>query len=275
MPIEPVPGSMRLRPDPRAADLRDQMLANDSVQQTIIRETLEQAEAGQIKESGRTICPNQGDIMGPLARYQTAVDLQSCPLERGGIWHTHVTPDEIRRPKNSVPDIANVVYGYMDVCVVSGTDTAEAVVAADDRDQMVSAFESAFDVDVSSPEDVTHAIEMGYTNLPAARREVRSALSPVIETRRTGYGSLRSRAGRVNPEPVLASMPAHEQACAQFSRNRARDSMGTASFEVNRVFEDAADGAGRLMPFDVNAVVLSTVVGTVVGEVVTDSLLNE
>jgi hypothetical protein len=163
----------------------------------------------------------------------------------------------------------------MDVCVVSGTDTAEAVVASDKETRMVADFESAFDVSVSSPEDVTHAIEMEYVDLPTVRREVRSALSPLIDTRRTGYDQLRARAGRLSPEPVLASMPIHEQACAQFSQHRAQDSMRTAAYEVDRVFESAADGAAERMPVDVNEVVISTTIGSVVGEIVTNSLFSE
>lgn len=260
-----------LRPAPAAKDLADQMVQMDDIHRTILSETLDGKDDGQIRESGRTICPRNGSVKGPGKRYPKSVQLAGCPLERGGTWHTHVTPGQLRNPKNSLPDMANVVYGLIDASVVSGTDSTEAIISAEDERTMVEAFQQAIGVDAESPEEVYEAVTGGEVNPIRARRRARAALKPLIMTRQTGFPDLRQRVstGPVSFSPsdghdevagctchnVLASKPT-----LRGEMQKSCEQMSASMEEVGR----KASGAG----VELGPLVISNAVGTVVGGVV-------
>ncbi|MFW5905510.1 MAG: hypothetical protein ACOCUO_01535, partial [archaeon] len=185
-----------LTPDPAAKDLADQMVSMEDIQREILNETLDSQDDGQILESGRTICPRGGGVKGPGDRHPQAVDLRSCPLEAGGVWHTHVTPRQIRNPEHSIIDVANVAFGYVDSSVVSGTESSDVLVAANDNGQMVEELNKATGVEVNSPEELFEAVESGEVNPTKARRRVRDAFGPLFYRERTGYDDLSSRISR-------------------------------------------------------------------------------
>ena len=200
-----------LRPAPEAKDLADMMVQMDDIHRTILSETLDGKDDGQIRESGRTICPRNGSVKGPGKRYPKSVQLAGCPLERGGTWHTHVSPGQLRNPNSSLPDMANVVYGLIDVSVVSGTDSTEAIISAEDERAMVGTFQQALGVEAESPEEVYEAVTGGEVNPIRARRRVRAALKPLIMTRQTGFPDLRRRV-RSGPVAFSPSNAHHEVA---------------------------------------------------------------
>jgi hypothetical protein len=256
------------------------MMENDSVQREIIAETLESAESGQIKESGRTVC-GRGSIRGPLGRYPTSVKLDSCPKDRGGTWHTHVTPEEIRSPQNSLPDMANVVFGYIDASIVAGTDTSEAFIRAANPDATKDAFAEAIGVPVSRPEDVTNAVMSGDVNPQRARQRVRRQLSPLFIEDRNNYTNLVSRV----PASVNLSNPGSgmEMREARMYHPHFRD--GPASLSPVQQMSESMDEAGKKMISaaqgedgsafgSIKGLAVSSAVGTVVGEVVTRVLFE-
>lgn len=193
-----------VRVDPNARALADHMLAMDDVMATILDETIPSESGAEVTESGRTLCGRGTDIHGPLARFPTAVELASCPVgTRGGTWHTHVTQDQLRNPTNSLPDTANVIFDEVDVSVVVGTQSADAVVAAADREATRAAFRDALGADVRSTDEVVDAIISGrVSDPPAARRRVRSRLSPLFDQHRTNFSGLDRRIGS-------SGIPAH------------------------------------------------------------------
>lgn len=130
-------------------------------------------------ESGRTACGRATNVKGPLARFPAAVDLRQCPLSVGGAWHTHTI--DLVAPENSLPDVANVVFGDLDASVVVGSQTSDVFVRADDRAAMADAFRDAVGMDARSTQDVVQAIEDGrISDPPAARSRVRKRMAPLF-----------------------------------------------------------------------------------------------
>ena len=269
-------GSRLLVPDPVAEELAHLMLDEDSVQQEILQETIEKGQKGQIKESGRTVCPGGRQVEGPLGRFPTSVRLATCPREAGGTWHTHVTADELRNPENSLPDIANVVFGLSDVSVVSGTESAEAVFRPEDPEAMRDAFEEAVGVEMNEPDDVFEAIQSGRVDPSRAQQRVRQRLSPVIVRRRTGYHDLD---GQITPEVPLggaAGVAANETAFreAQVYGEHFRGGLAADICRCNdqittefvRAGQDVENGIAGL---DLRDLIVSQAIGTIVGEATT------
>lgn len=201
-PIQPF--GQAVEPDPGALSLARDMLGQDDVMREILDETIPNGDGEKVTESGRTVCGSSRDIHGPLARFPTAVELASCPRGiSGGTWHSHVTQDQLRDPTNSLPDTANVVFGDIDVSIVAGTQSAEAVVAPADYDAARAAFSDALGAEVDSTEGVVDAILDRQVKSPSdARRRVRDRLSGLFIRSRTGYGDLDSRLS-------LSGIPAH------------------------------------------------------------------
>lgn len=191
-------------PDPQAMALAEEMLSMEGVMWDILDETIPSGDETEVRESGRTLCGTNADVQGPLARFPTAVELASCPTgSSGGTWHSHVTRDQLKRPTNSLPDTANVVFGDIDVSVVVGTESAEAVVAAEDRESAAETFRDAIGAEVDTTEGVVDAILDGnIPSPPDARRRVRDRLSTLFVEERVNFTDMDRRLEQ-------SSIPAH------------------------------------------------------------------
>lgn len=151
------------------------MLEREDTMREILLETIEDR-----RESGRTLCGPDGRVRGPLARFPSAVELDSrCPFQTAGAWHTHT--HSLRKPIQSLPDVANVVFGNLDASVVVGAAESVGMVAAQDREAMKIEFRDAIGLEVNSPEEVVDALKSRVIRNPsAARHRVRRRLSPLI-----------------------------------------------------------------------------------------------
>lgn len=188
------PKSVAASPD--AVGLANQMLEAAPVMRAVLTEMIESGEQGQIRESGRTTCGTLDDVRGPVERFPTSVSLASCPVGLVGIWHTHPTERGLRDPVHSLPDWANVLYGFADASIVVGTRTSEVVVAPTEpaREAAVDAFRNALGADVEGTEDVVSAVRDGRINDPAAARQrVRAALPELVDRRETSFPDLEVR----------------------------------------------------------------------------------
>lgn len=185
-----------------ATRLAERMLGMDDVMWEILDETVPESDDSDpvVRESGRTLCGDGSNIKGPLARFPTAVELAECPRgTRGGTWHSHVTRDQLKKPTNSLPDMANVLFGDVDVSVVVGTQEAEAVIAPGYRDGAVGEFRDALGADVSSTDEVVDAILAGHVRDPTdVRRRVRRRMGGLFKRVRTGYSDLDGRVERAS-----------------------------------------------------------------------------
>lgn len=245
-------------PDPQAQELSEQMVANDETMRTIIEETITSAQNGAIKEAGRTVCPGSGSIKGPLGRFRRSIDLASCPVSRGGTYHTHVSPRELREPVNSLPDMANVVYGLIDVSVVAGTRSADVITAAEDQVAMVNVFENAIGERFGGPRELFRAIKDGRVMPSTARQRAREALAPLVSTAQTGYDDLEAEIETVpakNWAPPAMSGRGEAFAGQAAPAYFAPDSVDAAASKMDDVVEG----------FDLSGLVISTTVGTLVG----------
>lgn len=194
-----------MNPDPDAYDLGQWMLESTDVEDRILLETIESAERGDLTESGRTVC-NRSNISDPIDRFPRAVDLRSCPItQSAGIWHTHVTMDQIKNPDHSLPDWANVIYGQADASIIPGVETTQVVYAPEDYDAAQAAFENAVGAEFSSADDVASAVTNGNINPVTARRRVEDALSSIAERYDTYRPELLEYA---TDAPIGASVPA-------------------------------------------------------------------
>lgn len=193
-----------VRPDGQARALADEMMSMDGVMREILDETIPTGDGEEVRESGRTLCGSSSEVRGPLARFPTAVELASCPVgAHGGTWHTHVTRDQLKRPSNSLPDTANVVFGEIDVSIVVGTQRSEAIVAAEDRQGAAQEFRDALGVDARTTDDVVEAIIDGQVrDPPDARRRVRHRLSSLFIESDTTFRDMDRRL-------EMSGVPAH------------------------------------------------------------------
>ena len=192
-----------LSPSSVAEGVLGLMIEREDTQRKILEETLDSQDGGQILESGRTLCNANKRIKGPISRFPRAVDLQECPLSgSGGAWHTHVTPSELLNPRNSLPDMAAVVFGGLDVIGVVGTESAEYFMSAGDQQKMEQEFRDAIGAEIHSQEELLAAVEDGRLNPSTARSRVRKRLDPLITRDETGFPDLSSRA---RGEGVIAS----------------------------------------------------------------------
>lgn len=207
-----------ITPDPSAMDLADQMVLETELKSDIITETLESAETGQILESGRTVCPKQGDVHGPLSRLPTSVEMRSCPVGVGGAWHTHVTEDELLNPENSIPDIGTVVFDQLDVIAVAGTETAEYFVAPDDRSTFLQEFNDALGVEVHTMDELVDVVQSREVDLDEAHDRIRAQFSDLFFRTPTGFPALTDRVHDLAPGSVFASMNYSEAEVRAFYR---------------------------------------------------------
>jgi hypothetical protein len=183
-----------MRPDPDAERLAEQMVMADDTMHTILSETLNAAENGEVLESGRTTCGTIASQMNPVQRFPKSVDLVECPRGVSGTWHSHVRRSELTNPEHSLPDMANVVFGTIDASVVVGSETSDVVMAAANRREMQETFRNVLGLDVRSTADVVDAIEgdeiQDYQN---ARDRVRREFGPLFRTVDMPFVEMRSR----------------------------------------------------------------------------------
>lgn len=270
-----------LEPAGEAADFARQMLEARETMETILEETLESAERGRLKESGRTACGSAADVRHPIARFPESVELQTCPRGLVGVWHTHVTEDELLHPDHSLPDLANVAFGAADISIVVGARTADAVVAAADREAMERAFQDALDVgpEVGSTEDVVVALQEGLVEDPqAARSRVREALGPLQHRADTGFDSI---AARVRTEPEVPQLTMATIPCGSHRHHRGghgRPATGAVTRAPERLRQQAracgtaarqgVEGSGISIRELVIGQTLGTIVGTLTSRIV-------
>lgn len=182
----------------------------------VLEETLDAAiNGGQITESGRTWCSSdaRGELRGPVERLPAAIELEGCPPgDLVVTWHTHTSREQLFNPEHSLPDIANLAFGNVDVSIVPGIESDHVIIAPDNRAAMADAFRNATGLDVSSPQDVTAAINDGTISAAASLRD------------RTfdQFGGLVQRvdADRSDLAPIardvfdLSTAPSHGDVCA-------------------------------------------------------------
>lgn len=201
-----------LRPTETALQVKREVLSQQEVLRDVLDETLTSAEDGDIKESGRTFCPDSAlaDVLGPARRFPRSVRLRSCPSGASGIVHTHVTHGELLTPEHSLPDMANVLYSDLDASVVLGTDSADVLLAPTNEEQAMRAFEEALGVSIHQPGDVVDAIHDGQIqDPPAARRRIRGRLAPLFQVEGVNFPGMRQRAHALHSEGVIAAAPVH------------------------------------------------------------------
>jgi hypothetical protein len=265
-----------LEPSPTAEGILGLMVDRDDVQRTILEETLASAAEGQILESGRTLCSSQTQIRGPLERFPRAVDLQQCPISGGGgAWHTHVTPKQLMTPENSLPDIGSVVFGQLDVIAVVGADSAEYVMAADDREAMVQEFRDAIGADIQEQSQLVSAIRSGRIQPVTARRRVRQRMGNLFTTQQTGFSDLSTRVRDMFQ--TTAKQPDESYESVELAMLHHKRSPGyadgmahplTANEVTGRMGESAEQTISNVIPESVRSTAIGAAVGTVVGNIV-------
>jgi len=265
---------MNYQPDPDAAAFAREMARKDGIKLEIIEETVKSHESGQILESGRTVCGDFDSVYGPIGRFPKSVQLRRCGGNQlSGAYHSHVTPDELRSPKNSLADMALVAFGGMDVINVTGTETEEFFIAP--RDDTAFADDFAEVVGADSVRDIVSAIASGEMEPEEGQRRVREAFPALIMERPTGLGEAAPMIPATTVPRYLSKKPydaieAHAFYIPQMpspggslgmecSHFRAR--VDEAGEKMERV---APDGIGNKLQDEV----IATTVGLVVGRVV-------
>lgn len=253
-------------PTEQAQHVAQMLTEATDVQRQILEETLASAENGDVQESGRTLCPHSSDFEhGPLARYDTAVDLSSCPVGATGIMHSHVSRDQIRNPTHSLPDMANVVFGPADASMVAGVDSGDLMMAPADEAAAQQAFIEALGVDATSPRDVVSALDGGTIQNPSAvRDDVRGELSGLFRKPRTRFGDLRNR---VNAAPASATTMT---ASACVSMVWESQGGGDATSRFRRRCNHASKGTQSILAqttegIDLRQLIVASIIGDLVG----------
>lgn len=273
-----------LEPSPMAESVLGLMVDRDDVQRTILEETLNSQQEGNILESGRTLCSSQSQIKGPLSRYPRAVDLQQCPISGGGgAWHTHVTPRQLLNPENSLPDIGSVVFGQLDVIAVVGAESAEYVMAGDDQEAAITEFRDALGADISEQGELVSAIETGRINPITARSRVRKRMDSLFTREKTGYDDIAETV-RSSGGVVAASNKTYDEIEVSMLRQtqpetvdygEAMASPKTCTQLTGAMGETAEQTLLDVIPDSVKSTAVGAAVGTVVGNVVNSLVFGE
>jgi len=272
-----------LEPSEKADGVLGLMLDRDDIQRTILEETLASEGNGQILESGRTLCSSPSDIKGPLERFPRAVDLQRCPITgMGGAWHTHVTPEQLLNPQNSLPDIGSVVFGQLDVIAVVGAESAEYVVAAEDQDVMVREFRDAVGADIDDPGELVAAVQSGRVNPRTANRRVRQRMGDMFIRDQTGFSDIaetvkerhQTTTAMQQPyEAVELSMIHAQTDTVQYSD--AMSSPSTCNQMTGQMATTAEQTLSSAIPDAIKGPAIGAAVGTVVGNVINSLFFSE
>ena len=272
------------------------MVGHDDIKREILWETLDSEANGQILESGRTLCDSVNQIKGPIDRFPKAVDLQQCPISgTGGIWHTHVTPQEMLNPSNSLPDIAAVVLGHVDVVSVIGSETGEYVLSTEDDDAMVDAFSDAIGERIETQEDLIDAISYGRIDPYTARQRVRDRFSDLIVTKETGYDDITaeikdrhnikaestqayervelSMVGALQPEENVPDIGAVDYRFFDYSTAMATPKGCTEATSL--MADESVEKLGELVPISVYETAMGAAIGTIVGNLVESTFFSD
>lgn len=267
-----------LEPSETAERVVEMMIEERGVQRQILEETLAADREGEILESGRTLCTQPGSIRGPVRRFPMSVDLQRCPVGASGAWHTHVTPDELLRPHNSLPDTASVVFGQMDVIGVVGAETAEYMMAAEDEEAMRAEFRDAVGLEVDSIEGLVEAVDAGRVDFAAARGRLRQRMPRLFRSDTTGFADLSNQI-TARDDPVLASAPEYEavelmmlSGAPDYAEEMATP--GGCARQSARLAEAAEQSLSSKLPVDVTETAVGAAIGTVVGRVVENAVFG-
>ena len=261
-----------LAPTLDADETADLLYSAVDTQEQVLGETFDALDAGSIKESGRTFCPSSDKLKGPVARRGASVDLSTCSVPPTGIIHSHVTRSQLRNPKHSLPDIANVLYGPADASLIVGTETCDLFMEPVDVDYGRYLFDSGVGVSVDSPSDVLEAITDGRVPNPSqARKNVRDILRPlfeVLESPVVGFDHMIDRA----PMQATSTQAAATCGCAMVYEAPTGGSTPLSS-GIRRRAERASKGNVRALDEGAAQINLGhIVVATIVGDIVSMGL---
>lgn len=263
-----------VEPDRGAIMLADEMMGRDDIMRAILSETIESSRDGTPSESGRTYCESWGSVLPPSSAGPASIQLQTCLSGPVGIWHTHPGTIGVTDPVNSLPDMANVVFGSVDVSIVPGTENADIIVAPEDPDAAQDAFRQAVGADLRSAGDVRNAIDARRLDPVSSRARARKALSGLIVTGETGYTDIKQPT-----EPLTANQHAAGNQAVCACSTETKDSAPTRPSECLEVadqeFEAAASNVSeRVDSLNIGSIAISAAVGNVVGEVVNRVLFD-
>lgn len=267
-------GTSALAPLQEAQQLGDILARNEEIHREILDETLASAEAGRLLESGRTVCGEPSDIRLPFERSARSVELSGCPTPNAGIWHTHVTHDQLRNPEHSLPDWANIVYDVVDASMVVGMETSEVTVQTADRDAVRREFHDVLGIRADSPAGVVRALANGdIENPPRARDRLRQRLSGTVRRIDTAYPEFEERLETAIPDedPRDQLAPGTPERKEQFPTPPAGGrgphsvpDIGNLRAQSRSIGEIAAR-INQMAPVDVKEQAFGTMIGTTIG----------
>lgn len=267
-------GAGAMVPSRSAEQLAEHMLGAEGVQRAILEETIDSAEEGRAQEAGRTACGSIDNVRAPVARFPRAVELSECPAtDAVGIWHTHPDGNELRRPRHSLPDWGNVVFGWADASVVTGTEQSQAIVASGDREAMLATFQDALGLPVSTKRGIVAAVITG--DIPdyfRALDHVESAMGQFVRQRANYFPDLDARLDGLTVEPGHGRTPAHRPTgnlhCHQFDELLSPDvaNLRADARDAKDFFVMAGQRAAR-QGFD-------EAIGIVVGTIISNRIFN-
>jgi len=272
-----------LTPAADATRLAEEMLAARDVMEAVLTETIESARSGDALESGRTVCGDTANIKLPFERSPKSVELRSCPVDLIGLYHTHPTPDQLRNPEHSLPDVANVALGPVDVSIIVGTHTSDVVLAPDDREAMHQTFRQSLGLDVSSTTEVVYALDQGIIEDPTeARERVREGMNGLITRQRTGFQSLDQQVDDLDlPSVAVSALEGYEHDHPEpDDRRQPRTPVGGPDAgKLRHRSRCVCDGVKGRAPSEIGGVdlrtlVISQTVGTLVGNVANEVIFK-
>lgn len=263
-----------VEPDRGAIMLADYMMGRDDIMRAILSETIESSRDGAPSESGRTYCEAWGSVLPPADSGPSSIQLQTCLSGAVGVWHTHPGNRGLTDPINSLPDMANVVFGSVDVSIVPGTENADIVVGPEDPSAAREAFRQAVGADLRSAKDVRDAITARRFDPVTSRERAREALSGLIVQGKTGYSDIGPA-----QEPMVANQHAagDQAVCACSTKPKATTPTYPSECleEADKEFEAAASNVSeRIDNLNIGSIAISAAVGNVVGEVVNRVLFD-
>lgn len=164
-------------PASHAEQLAREIVTAEEQQRTILEEAVADGE-----EAGRTICGRKEDAREPIARAFDGLVLPGCPIGHRGLMHGGGGHD-LHAPRNSLLDMANVLFGGASVIATIGTRRSDLFLAPTE-DQLAAAqdvFENAIGFEVDSFEDFVEAREAGRIRNPIqAGQRIREELDPLF-----------------------------------------------------------------------------------------------
>lgn len=265
---------MNYQPDPDASALAREMAEKDDIKLEIIEETIRSHDSGQILESGRTVCGDFNSVYGPLGRFPKSVQLRRCPPNQlSGAYHSHVTPDELRSPQNSLADMGLVAFGDMDVINVTGTETEEFFITPRDTDSFRQDFSEVVGAD--SVRGIVSDIASGEMEPDEGQRRVRQAFPSLIKEMPTGYTASTPRVPATTVPRHLSNQPYDAIEARAFylpQMHTPADTLGQECGDFRQTVDETGEQIEQMAPDGITNrlqnEVIATTVGLVVGRVV-------